>query len=430
VTHGDDHGAKPRFEEFEMSMRWIKVCTLTAVVAGVFSGSSFAADEKKADDKKPADGLIPVPVAAPAAAMPAPVTSGIVVGGGCGAVSAPTYTTVTETVMVPTTVAETRTVLKPVTRAEAYTGYRTEYVNEVQPRQVTVNRMVTETVNVTRAVQKNVTEVVNVTKTIARQVPVTKTVMVNQTSFEMVSETKMVSRTVRNVTRVPETINLGPSIVDRVKAFKSPCYCPCPRSVTICKRQVTCDTVCEPVTTCRKVPVTTCVPTTVTTCETVCETVTVPTTVTRCITVNEVVPTTVTKCVPTIETQNVTVCVAKQVPFPCTRNVCTMESVTETVNVIKCVPTTVTKQVLVAGCGTGIGSGCGDACGTGFNDVCSTGPAFGSRIKGLLAKKRCFVQGLFNNMRSGFGGMSNRGCGCNAAPACGTPLISGCNGCN
>jgi hypothetical protein len=416
-----------------MSMRWIKVCTLTAVVAG--AGSSFAADDKKPAEAKPA-ALTPAPAAAPAvtgvatgdcgtvASAPAAMAAGC---GGCGS-SAPavSYQTVTVTEMVPTTVAETRTVMKPVVKAETYTAYKTEYVNEVQAKQVTVNKMVTETVNVTRNVQKQVTETVNVTKTISKKVPVTKTVMVNETHYENVSETKMVSKTVRHVDKVPTTVDLGPSILDRAKAFASPCYCPCPRSITVCKRQVSCETVCEPVTTCKKVPVTTCVPKTITTCETVCETVTVPTTVTKCVTVCETVPTTVTKCVPVVETQNVTVCVAKQVAYTATRNVCTTEAVTETVNVTKLVPTQVTKQVAVS---TGNG-GCGDAglaagngCGS---DAC--GPAFGGRIRGLLAKKHAFVQGLVGKVKSGFGGLFNRGCGCSTG--CSAPAAPSCGGCN
>jgi hypothetical protein len=371
-----------------------------------------------------------------------------VVGGGCGpAVASGSWATQTVTVteMVPTNVQETRTVMRAVTKAEAYTAYRTEVVPTTSTMNVTVNKLVTETVMTTQQVSRPVTETVMETRTISKRVPVTKTVMVNETQYQTVQETTMVSKTVRNTVKVPTTVDLGPSILDRFKGFANPCYCPCPRTVTVCKRQTTCETVCEPVTTCRKVAVTVCVPKTVTTCETVCETVQVPCTRTRMVCETVQVPTTVTKCVPTVEARTVTTNVCKQVPYTCTRNVTVCEPVTETVTVCKMVPTQVQKQVQVwvaapaAAVATG---GCGDPCATGVASFGDAGVAGGRA--GILDRLRGRIGGLFNRgcdpcgsslfggwtPGSRLGGLFHRDRGCAvAAPSCGAAAVTSCGGC-
>ena len=428
-----------------MSMRWVKVCTMTAVFAGVFGASTLSA----ADDKKDT-GLTPVPTA------PAP-TAGVVTGDcghaapvGCG----PVYKTVKVTEMVPTTVAETRNVWKNELRTESYTAYKNEMVAEQQTHNVTVNRMVSETVMEARTswVSRNVTTMepkttwvsrpvtTMVTKTVTERVPVTKTVTVNETHYTTESVTEMKSKTVHHWVSTPVTKEVGPRLCDRFKGFCDPCAVPCPRTVTTCKKERVCETVCEPVTVCKKVAH--CVPVTkqvcsyecvtkqvtcpVTTCVKECVTTQCP--VTRCVKecVTSMVPVCKTKCVSEVVAKTCTVNVCHKVAYQATRTVCVPVCSTVTVNVCKMVPTCVEKQVLVSN-----GSGCGhsDGCGHGDGHACGA-PACGSKGLGLKDK----LCGMHSAMKDRVGGAFSkiRSCGhrtC-ATPSCdlgcGAPACGGC----
>ena len=423
-----------------MSMRWVKVCTMTAVLAGVFGASSlFAADEKKADPKP--TGMVEVPTTPP-------VTNGVVTGG-CGPVASapgagcgPVYQTIRVTEMVPTTVAETRTVYKNELRTESYTAHRNEMVAEQRTHNVTVNKMVSETVMEPRTsyVSKQVTTMeprtsyvsrpvtTMETRTVTERVPVMKTVTVNETHYTTESVTEMKSKTVHHWVSTPVTKEVGPRLCDRFKGFMDPCSVPCPRTVTTCKKERVCETVCEPVTVCKKVAH--CVPVTKQVCsyECVSKTIQVPVTtcvkecvttqvaVTRCVKecVTSMVPVCKTRCVSEVVAQTCTVNVCKSVPYQATRTVCVPTCHTETVNVCKMVATTVEKQVLVSnGGGNGCGNG-GDACGTA---ACGHS---GCGFKGFGLKDK--LTGCFAKIRS----LGSRSCaapscdlGCGAAPACG-----------
>jgi hypothetical protein len=424
-----------------MSMRWVKVCTMTAVFAGVFGASTLSA----ADDKKDT-GLVPVPVA------PAPAATAGVVTGNCG----PVYQTVKVTEMVPTTVAETRNVWKNELRTETYTAYKNEIVAEQQTHNVMVNRMVSETVMEARTswVSRQVTTMepkttwvsrpvtTMVTKTVTERVPVTKTVTVNETHYTTESVTEMKSRTVHKWVSVPVCKEVGPRLCDRFKGFCDPCAVPCPRTVTTCKKERVCETVCEPVTVCKKVAhcvpvckqvcsyecVTKQVTCPVTTCVRECVTTQCP--VTRCVKecVTTQVPVCKTKCVQECVAKTCTVNVCKKVAYPCTRTVCVPVCSTVTVNVCKMVPTCVEKQVLVSN-GNGCGSPCAPACGApACGDACA--PACGSKGLGLKDK----LCGMHSAMKDRVGGAFSkiRSCGhrtC-AAPSCdlgcGAPACGGC----
>jgi len=413
-----------------MSMRWVKVCTMTAVFAGVFGASSlFAADDKKVDPKP--TGMVEVPTTPP-------VTNGVVTGG-CG----PVYQTMKVTEMVPTTVAETRTVWKNELRTESYTAYKNEMVPEQRTHNVTVNKMVSETVMEPRTsyVSKQVTTMeprtsyvskpvtTMETRTVTERVPVMKTVTVNETHYTTESVTEMKSKTVHRWVSTPVTKEVGPRLCDRFKGFMdpcNPCSVPCPRTVTTCKKERVCETVCEPVTVCKKVAH--CVPVTkqvcsyecvtktiqcpVTTCVKECVTTQCP--VTRCVKecVTTMVPVCKTRCVSECVAQTCTVNVCKSVPYQATRTVCVPVCSTVTVNVCKMVATCVEKQVLVSN-GNGCGNGCTDPC----------APACGHSgcgFKGFGLKDK--LAGCFAKIRS----LGSRSCaapscdlGCGAAPACG-----------
>jgi len=195
---------------------------------------------------------------------------------------------------------------------------------------------------------------------------------------------------------VPTTVDLGPSICDRFKAFGNPCYCPCPRQVTVCKKETVCRTECCPVTVCKKVAV--CVPVTkqVTTCETVCETVQVPVCRTRMVCETVQCPVTRTRCVPTCEARTCTTNVCRTVPYQATRCVTVCEPVCENVTVCKLVPTQVQKQVQVW---TGGNAGCGSPCNTGCGNPCAS-----------VCDPCAHRAGLFDHLRGHLSGMFNRGC--------------------
>lgn len=419
-----------------MSMRWLKVCTMTAVFAGVFGASSSFA----ADDKKPDTGLVAVP------ATPAAPAAGVVTGN-CG----PVYQTIKVTEMVPTTVAETRTVWKNELRTETYTAHRNEMVAEQQTKNVMVNRMVNETVMEARTswVSKNVTTMeartswvskpvtTMVTKTVTERVPVMKTVTVNETHYTTESVTEMKSRTVHKWVSVPVTKQVGPGLCDRFKGFCDPCHVACPKTVTTCKKERVCETVCEPVTVCKKVahctPVTKqvcsyeCVTKTVqcpvTTCVKECVTTQVP--VTRCVKecVTTMVPVCKTRCVSECVPQTCTVHVCKSVPYQATRTVCVPVCSTVTVNVCKMVPTCVEKQVLVSN-GQGCNSGCGNnACAPSCDTGCSKGLGLKDKLCGFASSMKDRVGGAFSKLRS----CGKRNC---ATPSCdlgcGAPACGGC----
>ena len=425
-----------------MSMRWVKVCTMTAVFAGVFGASTSSA----ADDKKET-GLVAVPTA------PAPAPTAGVVTGNCG----PVYQTVKVTEMVPTTVAETQNVWKNELRTENYTAYRNEMVAEQQTRNVMVNRTVSETVMEARTswVSKNVTTMeaktswvsrpvtTMVTKTVTERVPVTKTVTVNETHYTTESVTEMKSKTVSRWVSVPYTVEKAPGLCDRMKKCKDPCYVPCAETVTKCKKERVCETVCEPVTVCKKVAhcvpvckqvcsyecVTKQVTCPVTTCVKECVTTQCP--VTRCVKecVTTMVPVCKTRCVSECVPQTCTVNVCKKVAYQACRTVCVPVCSTVTVNVCKMVPTCVEKQVLVSNtaCAPAFAPACAPACPT---DACA--PACDSGKKGFgLKDKLC---GFGSGMKNRVGGCFSkiRSCGkrdC-AAPSCdlgcGAPACGGC----
>ena len=305
--------------------------------------------------------------------------------GGCGpAVAAPAPTTqkVKVTEWVPTWVEQEVTVMKPVKKTETYTAHKWECVPETVTCQVTVNKMVTETVTENRCVtervpvQKTVTvnERVPVQKTVTvmERKQVQKTVTVNETVWKNVMVTENVQKTVSHKVSVPYCKEVGPSIGDRLKKICDPCYTPCPRTVSGCKTEKVCETVCETVTKCKKVaecvPVTKtvcsweCVPVTKTVCSYECVPVTKTITAYECVTKNVAVPVTRTRCVPTVETQTKTVNVRKCVAYQATREVCTHEAVKEKVKVCKMVAHVVEKDVVVANaCGNPCDSGCGSA---------------------------------------------------------------------
>jgi hypothetical protein len=347
--------------------------------------------------------------------------------GDCGpapAPAAPVMQKVKVTEYVPTWVEEKVTVMKPVTKTETYTAHKWECVPETVTQQVTVNKMISEVVTENRCVtervpvQKTVTvnERVPVQKTVTvmERKPVQKTVTVNETHWKTVMVTEMKSKTVVNKVSVPYCKELPPSFADRLKKICDPCYDPCPRTISGCKTERHCETVCEPVTVCKKVAE--CVPVTKTICTYECVPVTKTITVHECvpvtktITVHEcvtkTVPTQVTKtrCVPTVETVTKTVNVRKCVAYQATRNVTVCEPVVETRKVCKMVATVVEKEVAVS---AGAGAGCGAASGcekAGFLD----------RLKGKLS-----------GFKGKFGGFCKKSHGCDAA--CSTGCSTGCN---
>jgi hypothetical protein len=354
-------------------------------------------------------------------------------GGPCGPAAgvpapapAPTTQKIKVTECVPTWVEEEVTVMKPVKKMETYTAHRWECVPQTITCQVTVNKMITETVTENRCVtervpvQKTVTcyERVPVQKTVTvmQRVPVQKTVTVNETRWTKVMVTEMQTKTVKHKVQVPYCETKGPSLMDRLKACCDPCYTPCPRTVSGCRTEKVCETVCCPVTKCKKVKE--CVPVTKTICTYECVPVTkqvccyecVPVqkqiTCWQCVTKMVPTPVTRTRCVPTVETQTKTVNVNKCVAYQATREVTVCTPVKEKIKVCKMVPTVVEKEVVV---GNACGNGCDNACGNPCTTTCSS--------KG----------GLFSRLGGGFGGLKgkfgNKG-GCCAPAACGA--AAGC----
>lgn len=430
-----------------MNVRRLKVCMLTAVAVGLTAADASAFGGRLLGKLKGSDCCDPCAVAsgttggcgttsgcgAPAAGAAAAAPAGM--AGGC----APTMTTVKETIMVPTQVQEARTVMKSEWKDETYTACKTEMVQETKTRTYTVrvpktetvmeNRTVSKWVNETvmenRTVTKRIPETVMETRTISKKVPVTKTVTVMETKWETQQVTEMKSKTVRHVTSVPTEVHVGPGLVDRLKAFCDPCAAPaCGKTVTICKKQVCKETVCEPVTRCKKVKV--CVPVTKQVCcyETVCETVQVPVCKYKCVTetiqvpvckkrcVTETVQVPVCKTTYTCETktENYTVCVPKQVQYQATRKVCVQVPHTEMVTVCKMVPKVVERQVAVAPCG----SGCGDPCATNAcEDPCGKANLL-DKIKARLA-----------SLKGKLGSLCAKDCGCETS--CSAPSCGGCN---
>ena len=340
---------------------------------------------------------------------------------------APTTQRVKVTEWVPTWVEEEVTVCRPVKKIEAYTAYRYECVPETITCQVTVNRMITETVTENRcvtervAVQKTVTvnERVPVMKTVTcmERRPVQKQVTCYETHWKTVMVTEMQSKTVTHKVQVPYCETKGPSLMDKIHAKCDPCYTPCPRTVSGCRTEKQCETVCCPVTKCKKVcetvPVTKtvctyeCVPVTKQVCTYECVPVTKQITCYECVT--KVVPTAVTRtrCVPTVENQTKTVNVRKCVAYQATREVCVNEMVKEKVKVCKMVARVVEKDVVVA---APCGAPCGNACGAPCGNPCDTG---------------CGKAGLFDRLKGKMGGKKHKGGDC-CAPAAACGAAAGC----
>jgi hypothetical protein len=262
------------------------------------------------------------------------------------------------------------------------------------------------------------------TVTVMQKVPVTKQVTVNETRWTNVMVTEMKSKTVTHKVQVPYCEEKGPSITDRLHKLCDPCYTACPRTVSGCRTEKHCETVCEPVTKCKKVaecvPVTKtvctyeCVPVTKTVCAYECVPVQKQVTTTEKVSKMVAVPVTRTRCVPTVETVTKTVNVSKTVPYQATREVTVCEPVKEKVKVCKLVPTVVEKDVVVSsGAGCGAGNGCDGGCGTA--PLCASKP------------------GLLDRLKSGFGGLKGKfgHHGCAAATDCGgcAPAVSGAAGC-
>jgi hypothetical protein len=346
----------------------------------------------------------------------------------CGpvvAAPAPAPATATQKVKVteyvPTWVETEVTVNKMVKKLETYTAQKWECVPETITCQVTVNKMITETVIENRCVtervpvQKTVTvnERVPVMKTVTvmQKVPVQKQVTCMETHWKSVMVTEMQTKTVSHKVSVPYCETKGPSLMDKIHAKCDPCYTPCPRTVSGCKTEKVCETVCCPVTKCKKVCET--VPVTKTVCSYECVPVTKQITCYECVPVTKQItcyecvtktvptPCTRTKCVPTVETQTKTVNVRKCVSYQATREVCVCEPVKEKVKVCKMVATVVEKDVVV-------GNACGTGCGT--PTTCCSSKA-----------------GLFDRLKGGFGGLGGKhkhnSC-CSAPAACGA--AAGC----
>ena len=357
----------------QMSVRRIKICLMTGLCAGLLMVSASAQAQHH---KRGSSGDCCDPCAAGAVAGGAGVVgAGAGAGGaaGSGAASGPCWVTqkVQVTEMVPTMVDQTVTVMQQQQRNETYTAYKTEIVPQTVTKQVTVNKMITETVNETRTVtervpvqkqvtvmervpvQKQVTvmERVSVQKqvtvnekvpvqkqvTVMERVPVQKQITVNEVRYRNVMVTENVQKTVSHKVSVPTCVDLGPTLHDRLKKIHDPCYEPCPRTATVCKKEKVCETVCEQKTVCKKVAE--CVPVCKTVCtyecRPVCKTICTyecrPVTKTVC--VKECVP--VCKTVCAYECKPVCKTVAqqvreKQVTCPVTRTRCvpTCETVT------------------------------------------------------------------------------------------------------
>lgn len=433
-----------------MSVRGIKVWIMTAVCTGLlglaggdahaFCGKAFGKKDACADPcgdpcggkggglkglfggLKSKWGSSNDCCAAPAPCGPAP----------CGPVTpvapvAPVTQKVKVTEYVPTWVEEEVTVCRPVKKLETYTAHKWECVPETITCQVTVNKLVTETVTENRCitervpVQKTVTvqERVPVQKqvTVMERVPVQKQVTCYETHWKTVMVTEMVSKTVTHKVQVPYCETKGPSLMDKIHAKCDPCYTPCPKTVSGCRTEKVCETVCCPVTKCKKVcetvPVTKtvctyeCVPVTKTVCSYECVPVQKTITCYECVTKVVPTPVTRTRCVPTVETQTKTVNVRKCVAYQATREVCVNEQVREKVKVCKLVPTVVEKDVVVS-------NACGNACGP----VCDTG---------------CGKAGLFDRFKGGFGNLKGKfgkhkgGDCCAPVAACGGAAAGCCH---
>jgi hypothetical protein len=299
---------------------------------------------------------------------------------------------------------------------ETYTAHKWECVPETVTCQVTVNKMVTETVTENRCVtervpvQKTVTvqERVPVQKvvTVMERKPVHKTVTVNETVWKKVMVTEMQTKTVTHKVQVPYCETKGPSLSDRLKKCFDPCYEPCPRTVSGCRTEKVCQTVTCPVTKCKKVaecvPVTKtictyeCVPVTKTVCTYECRPVQKTICTYECVTKTVPVTCTRTRCVPTVETVTKTVNVRKCVAYQATREVCVMQPVKEKVKVCKMVAKEVEKDVVVGPHGAGA---CPPVC-------CDSGRG-----------------GLFGHLKGKFGGRKHKNDCCGAA-TCGA--AAGC----
>jgi len=308
------------------------------------------------------------------------------------------------TELVPTWVEETVTVMQPQQREETYTAYRVECVPETVTRQVVRYQKVTETVTEMRTVvervpvQKQVTvmERVPVEKevTVMERRPVQKQVTVNEVQYKRVLVTEMRPKTVTHKVSVPVTVELGPTLADRLRKICDPCYEPCPRTVTVCKTEKHKETICEPVTVCKKIAE--CVPVTKTICTYECVPVTKkvcvyeyrPVTKTvcayECVTKQVACPVTKVKCVPVTEQVTCVVHVKKFVPYEAKRYVTVCVPVQQKVKVCKMVPQVVEKEVKVPAPAQAAPCPPSAACA----QPCERAGLL-DRLRALLAKKRC-----------------------------------------
>ena len=250
-----------------------------------------------------------------------------------------------------------------------------------------------------------------------QRVPVQKQVTCMETHWKSVMVTEKQSKTVTHKVQVPYCETKGPSLMDRIHAKCDPCYQPCPKTVSGCRTEKHCETVCCPVTKCKKVaecvPVTKtvctweCVPVTKTVCSYECVPVTKQVTCYECVTKTVAVPVTRTRCVPTVENQTKTVNVRKCVPYQATREVCVNEQVKEKVRVCKQVPRVVEKEVPCAAPCAPSGNPCGDACAPACNP-CDSGRA-----------------GLFAGLKGKLGGGRKHHKGGGDCGGCGAPAVAG-----
>jgi hypothetical protein len=249
-------------------------------------------------------------------------------------------------------------------------------------------------------VQKQVTvmERVPVQKqiTVMERRPVQKQVTVNEVQYKRVLVTEMRPKTVTHKVSVPVTVELGPTLADRLRKICDPCYEPCPRTVTICKTEKHKETICEPVTVCKKiaecVPVTKtictyeCVPVTKTVCAYECRPVTKTICTYECVRKQVACPVTKVKCVPVCEQVTCVVHVKKCVPYEAKRCVTVCVPVEQKVKVCKLVPKVVEKEVKVPAPAQAQAAPCPPS--APCAQPCDR-PGLLDRLRALLAKKRC-----------------------------------------
>lgn len=246
----------------------------------------------------------------------------------CPPACPPAMKTIKVCEMVPTWVEEKRTVCKDVWEDETYTAYKCIQVPETKTREVTVNRVVKETV------LKPVTK--------CCKVPYTKTVVEYETKKRLKKVEETYTSYERKFYKTTQCVEDKPGLLARCCGKGDDC-CPSYKTKTTwhsCKEPV-----CKTRTRCRFVEE--CVP--------VCKEVTCYRTEYK----TEMVPECITKCIPETKIETYTVCTTQKVPYEATRKVCKKIQVEECVKVCKLVPTW--KEIQVPDHGHGCGSCCGGA---------------------------------------------------------------------